>query len=123
MADLRTLQGRRILVVEDDAMIAMMVEDMLMDLGCTVIGPAASLEAAIGLASGDPAIDGALLDVNLNGASVFPLADDLRARGVPIVFCSGSGEGGLRDVDKGSGVLRKPYREGELADALTAALR
>jgi CheY-like chemotaxis protein len=122
LADSRTLLGRRILVVEDDAMIAMMVEDMLLDLGCTVIGPAGGLEEAVRLAAGDRALDGALLDVNLNGQSVFPLADDLRTRGVPIVFCSGYGEGGLRDVDKASGFLRKPYRTGELAEALSAAL-
>ncbi len=114
MADLRTLQGRRILVVEDDAMIAMMVEDMLMDLGCTVIGPAASLEAAIGLASGDPAIDGALLDVNLNGASVFPLADDLRARGVPIVFCRATAKAACETLTRAAACFASPTAKASL---------
>jgi CheY-like chemotaxis protein len=116
------LQGRRVLVVEDELMIAMLVEDMLADLGCSVVGPAHELASALELARGDLGIDAALLDVNLAGQSVFPVADALRAKGVPSIFSTGYGEAGLRDVDQGAPVLQKPFRAGDLARALTAAL-
>jgi CheY-like chemotaxis protein len=115
------LQGRRVLVVEDELMIAMLVEDMLADLGCSVVGPAHELASALELAKGG-GIDAALLDVNLAGQPVFPVADALRARGVPSIFSTGYGEAGLRDVDAGAPVLQKPFRAGDLARALTAAL-
>ena len=116
------LQGRRILVVEDEMMIAMLVEDMLGELGCTVVGPAHALPAALELASGATEIDAALLDINLGGQPVFAIADALRARGVPMIFSTGYGESGLRDVDRGMPVLQKPFRASDLAAALNAAL-
>lgn len=117
------LQGRRVLVVEDELMISMLVEDMLSDLGCSVVGPAHELAAALALANGPEGIDAALLDVNLGGQSVFPVADALRARGVPSIFSTGYGEAGLRDVDRGAPVLQKPFRAGDLARALQEALK
>lgn len=114
--------GRRVLVVEDEVMIAMMVEDMLADLGCEVVGPAHTLAAALELARGDARIDAALLDVNLGGQPAFPIADALRARDVPIIFCTGYGQTGLRDVDRGGPVLQKPYRAADLRSALRQAL-
>ena len=116
------LKGRRVLVVEDEAMIAMLVEDMLADLGCVVVGPAHDLDAAMALAAGAEAIDVALLDVNLAGKPVFALADALRERGVPLVFATGYGEGGLREIDAGAPVLQKPFRTADLAHALNTAL-
>ena len=68
-------------------------------------------------------VDAALLDVNLGGQSVFPVADALRARGVPSIFSTGYGEAGLRDVDRGAPVLQKPFRAGDLARALHEALK
>lgn len=121
MSPYEGLKGRRVLVVEDEMMIAMLVEDMLADLGCAVVGPAHGLEAALELARGD-GIDAALLDVNLAGQPVFAVADALRAKGVPAIFSTGYGEAGLREVDQGSPVLQKPFRAGDLAKALTAAL-
>lgn len=116
------LNGRRILVVEDDALIAMMVEDMLLDLGCRVMGTARGIAEALALvATGEPP-DAALLDVNLDGTMVYPLADALRARGVALIFCTGYAEDVLRETDRGCVVLRKPYRPHELAAALAAAL-
>jgi CheY-like chemotaxis protein len=117
------LQGRRVLVVEDELMISMLVEDMLADLGCSVVGPAHELAAALALANSSEGIDAALLDVNLGGQSVFPVADALRARGVPSIFSTGYGEAGLRDVDRGAPVLQKPFRAGDLARALQEALK
>lgn len=117
------LEGRRVLVVEDETMIAMLVEDMLGDLGCVVVGPAHALESALALAEDDEGMDAALLDLNLGGQPVFPLADALRARGVPLIFCTGYGQAGLRDVDAGATVLQKPFRITDLARALEEAMK
>ncbi|ODT86977.1 response regulator [Phenylobacterium sp. SCN 70-31] len=111
------LQGLRVLVVEDEMMVSMLIEDMLADLGCVVVGPAARLEEAIDLAN-RAELDCAVLDVNLGGQPIFPLADLLRAKGAPFAFATGYGDAGLRDVDKGSPVLQKPFREGDLARVL-----
>jgi CheY-like chemotaxis protein len=116
------LAGRRILVVEDEMMIAMLVEDMLLELGCAVVGPVHALAEALDLARSDPGLDAALLDVNLGGQSVFAVADALREKGVPAIFSTGYGDAGLRDVDRGAPVLQKPFRAGDLARALGEAL-
>jgi len=111
------LNGLRVLVVEDEMMVSMLIEDMLGDLGCLVVGPASRLEDAMELAkAGD--LDCAVLDVNLGGQSIFPLADLLRERGAPFAFATGYGDAGLRDVDRGSPVLQKPFRESDLARVL-----
>jgi CheY-like chemotaxis protein len=122
MADTPTLAGRRILVVEDEMMIAMLVEDMLSELGCSVVGPAHALDTALDLVRTEGGLDAALLDVNLGGQPVFAVADALRAKGVPAIFSTGYGDAGLRDVDRGSPVLQKPFRAGDLARALNQAL-
>ena len=122
MAETPVLAGRRILVVEDEMMIAMLVEDMLLELGCTVVGPAHGLAEALALAQSEPGLDAALLDVNLGGQPVFPVADALREKGVPAIFSTGYGDAGLRDIDRGSPVLQKPFRAGDLARALGEAL-
>ncbi len=114
--------GRRVLIVEDDVVIAMLLEDMVRELGCTVIGPANTLAQAFVLADANAAMDAAFLDVNMNGAPVFPLADALRSRGVPIIFSTGYGDAGLREADQGVPVLFKPYRSHHLAAALAAVL-
>ena len=111
------LQGLKVLVLEDETLVSMMVEDMLSDLGCQVIGPASRLDEAIALANAEE-LDCAVLDVNLGGQPIFPLADILRAQGHPFAFATGYGDAGLRDVDQGSPVLQKPFREGDLARVL-----
>lgn len=111
------LQGLRVLVVEDEMMVSMLIEDMLGDLGCTVVGPAARLDEAMALV-GSAEIDCAVLDVNLGGQPIFPLADLLREKGAPFAFATGYGDAGLREVDRGSPVLQKPFREGDLARVL-----
>jgi len=117
------LRGSRVLIVEDDMMIALLVEDMLEDLGCVVAGTANTLAGAINDARDGGPFDAAILDVNLDGAAVFPVADILHGRGVPIIFSTGYGDAGLRDADKGCPVLHKPYRIDNLESALRAALR
>lgn len=111
------LEGLRVLVVEDEMMVSMLIEDMLGELGCHVVGPASRLDEAMALAR-DVDIDCAVLDVNLGGQAIFPLADLLRERGRPFAFATGYGDAGLRDVDRGTPVLQKPFREGDLARVL-----
>jgi CheY-like chemotaxis protein len=121
MADDERFKGRRVLVVEDEMMIALLVEDMLQELGCAVVGPANGLDMALELAASEDALDAALLDVNVGGKPVFPVADALRAKGVPAIFSTGYGEAVLREADRGAPVLQKPFRAGDLARALTEA--
>ncbi len=121
-AETTLLEGRRVLVVEDEMMIAMLIEDMLADCGCVVVGPAHDLDTALELAAVEPAPDVAMLDVNVAGKPVFAVADALKARGVPLVFSTGYGDGGLREGDRGAPVLQKPFRAGDLTQALQAAL-
>ena len=117
MTGLSDLAGLRVLVVEDEMMVSMLIEDMLEDLGCKVVGPASRLEEAIELAN-SVELDCAVLDVNLGGQPIFPLADLLREQGAPFAFATGYGDARLRDADKGSPVLQKPFREGDLARIL-----
>jgi CheY-like chemotaxis protein len=117
MTDTAKLAGLRVLVVEDEMMVSMLIEDMLSDLGCVVVGPAARLDEAMELARTQE-IDCAVLDVNLGGQPIFPLADQLRELGRPFAFATGYGDAGIRDEDRGTPVLQKPFREGDLARVL-----
>lgn len=113
------LQGLRVLVVEDEAMVVLLIEDMLADLGCVVAATATRVDEALAaIASGG--FDCALLDMSLDGAPAHPVADALRAAGKPFICATGYGETGLRDVDRDAPLLNKPFREGELAEALRA---
>jgi CheY-like chemotaxis protein len=114
---MKTLSSLKVLVVEDEALVSMLVEDMLTDLGCAIVGPAAEIEEALRLANSAD-IDAALLDVNLGGRPIFPVADALKARGVPFAFASGYGEAGLSDDHRGAAVLQKPFREADLRRVL-----
>jgi CheY-like chemotaxis protein len=113
--DKTMLQGLRILIVEDDRLVAMALEDLLTDIGCEVVGPAFTLPDAVQLAS-ESAIQGAILDVNLAGEKVYPVADILNARNCPFVFVTGYGTAGLREADRSRPVLQKPYRPARLVD-------
>jgi CheY-like chemotaxis protein len=98
----------RVILVEDEALIAMIIEEMIADLGCTAVGPAATLDAALELVAATPDADCALLDINLRGASSWPIADALKAKGVPFAFVSGYGHSGLDARYKDETVLGKP---------------
>jgi CheY-like chemotaxis protein len=82
----------RVLVVEDEGLVAMMLEDLLDDMGCEVAGSLASVAQAMAWIDGGGRADAALLDVNLGGETVFPVAEALTARGVPFAFTTGYGE-------------------------------
>jgi DNA-binding response OmpR family regulator len=101
-------RAARVLVVEDEMLVAMVLEDQLADAGCEVIGPAFSVEQAMHLAASEP-LDGAVLDINLAGEKVYPVADLLAARNVPFVYVTGFGQAGMRDADQGRPMLQKPY--------------
>jgi CheY-like chemotaxis protein len=114
------LTGLRVLVVEDEGPVAMLVETMLEDLGCAVVLSAASVREALELV-GRGGFDVALLDVNLAGEKVFPVADELRRLGVPFAFASGYGADGLRPDLKDAPIIQKPFQLGDLEAALSAS--
>jgi DNA-binding response OmpR family regulator len=106
-------RGARILVVEDEAMVAMLIEDTLSDAGFKVLGPAATVAEAMAVLDAErPA--GAVLDLNLGGDSSGPVADRLAAEGIPFLICSGYGASGVPPAHTGRPVLPKPYDPGEL---------
>ena len=113
-------QPLRVLVVEDETLVAMLVEDMLQELGHVPVGPAARLDAAIKLAR-DEVLDLAILDVNLGGTKSFPVADVLTERGVPVIFATGYGTGGLERPFQGYPVIAKPFSEATLSRAIHVA--
>lgn len=115
------LKGLRVLVVEDEMLVSMLVEDMLADFGCLVVGPAPDFDEAMALA-GSAEIDAALLDVNLAGKPIFPVADALKARGVPFAFASGYGQAGLAEGHRDAPVLQKPFRQSDLERALNGLM-
>ena len=107
----------RVLVVEDEMMVAMLVQDMLQDLGHVPVGPAARLETGIELA-GRETLDLAILDVNLGGTDSFPIANLLTARGVPVIFATGYGRSGLHGRYPGVPVIAKPFGMADLRRAI-----
>lgn len=101
-------------------MIAMLIEDILGDHGCRIVGPAARVANALQLIA-EEAVDVALLDVNLNGEDSYPIADELARRGIPFVFASGYGAGSLRQGYAPRAVLQKPFDPAELCASLAEA--
>lgn len=115
------LAGKRILVVEDEIIVSMLIEDLLADMGATVVGPAARVARALELVAAEP-MDAALLDVNLAGETTFPIAEELRRRGVPFAFATGYGAGGVPAAFEGQALLQKPFHERDLGDVLARIL-
>jgi CheY-like chemotaxis protein len=111
----------RILVVEDEYLIRMLLEDMLADLGYDVAGAVGSIAEASELAAkGD--INAAVLDVNLDGQEIYPVADILAKRGLPFVFVTGYGENSLIDPYRDRPALQKPFQVEQLKTALAKLL-
>jgi DNA-binding response OmpR family regulator len=115
------LVGKRVLIVEDEAVVAMALEDMLLHLGCVVVGPALRLKAALELASAEP-LDGAVLDINLGEDRSFPVAQILAHRNVPFLFATGYGHSGVEPPFTEIAVLAKPYSLAALAGCLSTIL-
>jgi DNA-binding response OmpR family regulator len=101
------LAGRRLLLVEDELMVAMALEDALVDAGLVIVGPVARVSRAVALAREQP-VDVALLDINLAGERVFPVADVLAAKGVPFLFLTGYSKSSLPAEYNSRPVLSKP---------------
>lgn len=104
-------------MVEDEALVAMLVEDALIEAGYGVIGPAATVAEAISLL-GRETPDVAVLDLNLAGESSMPVADALVARGIPFVIATGYGASALPPGHERAAVLAKPYDPTQLAAVL-----
>ena len=114
--------AKRILLVDDEALVALAAEDILISEGYSVVGPADRLESALRLAKSE-ALDGAVLDINLAGDYVWPVADALFERGVPFVLLTGFGKGlDLPPSCRLTPLLTKPVRPSELAMALKAQI-
>lgn len=109
----------RVLIVEDEMLVAMNIEDMLLDLGHEVAGIASRLEPALSLAA-EADFDFALLDVNLAGSPSFPVAAVLRDRGLPFLFATGYGTKGIIEEFRSYPVLQKPFRGLDLDLAIQA---
>ncbi len=116
----RALRGLKVLIVEDESIVAMWLEDLLLDLGCRVVGPASRVEQAERLIETVP-IDIAVLDINIAGQLVFPVADRLRAADIPYVFATGYGAVGLIEPHQDRVVIQKPYTIEALHRALMNA--
>ena len=114
------LRGARVLIVEDAVRLALELETGLSEAGAEVVGPAYELSEAMTLLDGP--IDAAVLDANLNGLSVTPVAEALAARGVPFVFATGYGEAGGAPLGFDAPVIRKPYDVTQVAAAVAALL-
>jgi CheY-like chemotaxis protein len=113
--------GKRTLIVEDEAIVAMLVEDMLTDIGCKVLATAPTIPVALDLVA-KLAMELAVVDVNLRGQTSYPVADALRARGIPFLFVTGYGAEALDDGYRHHRTLQKPFGEHELAQAIAAVL-
>ena len=111
----------RILIVEDEPLIALTVEDMLVELGYEVAGTVGRLDEALAFVQREQ-IDGALLDVNLGRDKIDPVADALASRRCPFVFATGDGAGGLPAGHLNRPYVAKPFRMADLARALASAL-
>jgi CheY-like chemotaxis protein len=111
--------GKRVLIVEDELMIRMLLEGMLTDLGHSVAAEAGGLDEAISLAK-EAEFDLAVLDVNLNGTPVTPVVEILVERGVPFIFASGYGQRGLPEAYQTAPILQKPFQVDALEEAIQA---
>ncbi|MCW0000999.1 response regulator [Pararhizobium sp. YC-54] len=115
------LSGRRVLVVEDEMLILIMIEDMLADLGCEDVNAAATTSQALALIEAQ-IFDVAMLDMNLNGNNSHAVAEALAARNVPFVFSTGYSGHEMRDGYRDRPVLKKPFMEKDLAEVLWCVL-
>ena len=113
--------GRRVLVVEDEGLVAMHLEDMLTDLGHQVVASVNRVEPAIRMIA-EAGIDLAILDVNLSGERTDRLAEILRDRGIPFVFATGYGSAGLGPEWRDVPVVQKPFRARDLEAVLREEL-
>jgi CheY-like chemotaxis protein len=113
MGSKRIAEGRRVLVVEDEMLIVLVIEETLLELGVEIVGPAAHLDAALRLAKEAP-FDAAVLDINIGGGNSYPVADILLERRIPFVLCSGYGDWALETRHRNQLHLTKPFTASDL---------
>jgi CheY-like chemotaxis protein len=118
----RLPSGLRVLLVEDEFMVALLLESELTALGYEIIGPIGRLNRALEIARQE-AMDVAILDLNINVGEAYPVAEALAARGIPFVFVSGYGRRGLRAPYSDRPILQKPYRLEDLVRVLEEVCR
>jgi CheY-like chemotaxis protein len=116
------LRGRQVLIVEDEALVIMMLEDMLNALGCRVVGVATTLDEGLAAIERGPRPDAVVLDLNLEGSHSYRVADALVTRGVPFLIVTGYGEDAVAESYRHQPILRKPFRDEDLAKALADTL-
>ena len=120
MSQRRAGEPIRMLLVEDEALIALMLEDMVEGMGCAVTGMAPRVGLGVSMAeSGE--FDVAILDVNVAGENVEPVAERLAARGIPFIFATGYGEAGVPLRFRDRPVVAKPFRSDQLEAAIVKA--
>jgi DNA-binding response OmpR family regulator len=117
----RVLVGKRILIVEDEMLVALLIEDFLTDLGCCTLGPCGSVANAL-VAARTESFDLAVLDVNLDGEMVYPVAEVLAERHIPFLFLSGYGNEAIPAGRSDWKVCSKPFRGADLVTMMSAAL-
>jgi CheY-like chemotaxis protein len=116
-----SLVGLRVLAVEDEFPVLLLLEEMLLELGCEIAGSASRVGEALDILARE--VPGAaVLDVNVAGVEVYPVAQALAALGVPVVFSTGYGEHGVREAWQKHPILQKPYRVEDLGRALLTAI-
>jgi CheY-like chemotaxis protein len=120
--DNSALRDRRILVVEDEYLIAMSLADALENVGSVIVGPVSSVDKAIKTIEAEPHIDAAVVDVNLGGVLAYPVADMLIARKIPFVFTSGYEDNVLRERYSQVKNCPKPYLFRAMEEALVEAM-
>jgi|SRR5215471_2264335 len=117
----RELAGRRVFVIEDDSMVSMLLEELLSDIGCKVVGTAFRFDEALQKAK-SLAFDLAILDVNLNGQHTVPIAEEFARCGIRFVFATGYGLPTLPDALRKVPTLQKPFHQEDLTRVLQMAL-
>lgn len=117
----RVLAGKRVLIVEDELLVALLIEDFLTEFGCSTLGPCGSVAKALDAARSET-FDLAVLDVNLGGEKVYPVAEVLTERQIPFLFLSGYGDEAVPADHCEWRVCSKPFRAADLANMMSAAL-
>jgi CheY-like chemotaxis protein len=117
----REFEGLRVLLVEDESLVALLMEDILAELGCRVLGPVARIAPAIASVEED-GFDLAVLDINLGGQPVFPVAKRLAERGIPFLFVTGYSRSEIARDFRDRPMLMKPFHHDELRAAIGAAV-
>ena len=119
-AKAQALSGLSVLIAEDNAFIAISLANLLQELGCAVVGPFARVDNCLAEVARSK-LDGALLDINLVGGEVYPVAYELKRRGTPFIFCTGCMQGSLPEAFRNAPYLVKPFERDALIQLMVAA--